>query len=49
MTKRVETFFYTQDRKYGMLIDGECTQEEQGIRIDNLTSIRTDPWETMYE
>ena len=47
--KRVGNTLYTQNRKHGMLIEGELSQEDQGILIDNLTSIHTRPWNTMYE
>ena len=48
-SKIVGNTLYTQDRRSGMLINGTLTQEEQGIRVDSLTEIHTDPWNTMYE
>ncbi|MAA79947.1 MAG: hypothetical protein CL916_11890 [Deltaproteobacteria bacterium] len=48
-SKRVGNTLYTQNREYGMRIEGEISLEEQGFIIEDLTSLHTKPWNIMFE
>lgn len=48
-SKRIGSTIYTQSRERGMFIDGTIVQEEQGLYIENIKSIRTEEWSNMHQ